>query len=98
MVVAEGVLQPNGVFKVAALGLPPAEPRADSIKALQVGSMLQARSTAFYMGLESCYPIGAPRSDLCLGACSAPCHAHRGALWPALAPALDACPPTLPAT
>lgn len=34
--VAEGVLQPSGVFKVAALGLPPAEPRADSIKALQV--------------------------------------------------------------
>lgn len=37
IVVAEGVLQPSGVFKVAALGLPPAEAKADSIKALQVG-------------------------------------------------------------
>jgi hypothetical protein len=35
IVVAEGVLQTSGVFKVAALGLPPAEPKAESLKALQ---------------------------------------------------------------
>ena len=39
IVVAEGVLQTNGVFKVAALGLPPAEPKAESLKALQAGAV-----------------------------------------------------------
>lgn len=36
VVVAEGMLQSDGVFKVAAFGLPPAETRAESQKALQV--------------------------------------------------------------
>ena len=35
VVVAEGELRPDGVFKVAALGMPPPERRADSLQALQ---------------------------------------------------------------
>ena len=35
--VAEGELRPDGVFRVNALGQPPPERRADSLRALQVG-------------------------------------------------------------
>ena len=35
VVVAEGELRPDGVFKVAALGMPPPERRAESLQALQ---------------------------------------------------------------
>lgn len=36
VVVAEGVLDSEGVFQVAALGFPPLEPRADAVAALKV--------------------------------------------------------------
>lgn len=38
IVVAEGQLQLNGTFQVAALGLPPVESREDSLKAAKVGA------------------------------------------------------------
>ena len=44
IVVAEGELLPGGEFRAAALGLPPAEPRQDSINALQGLDLFMGRA------------------------------------------------------
>ena len=61
IVVAEGVLQHSGVFKVRALGFPPVEFRGESLQAAKVRlrSMLEQTRTLLHLP----YSAGANPSD-----------------------------------
>jgi DNA polymerase epsilon subunit 2 len=55
VVVAEGELQPSGEFRAAALGLPPAESREESIEALQGHDMFGAATRANRLGSQAAH-------------------------------------------